>query len=113
MLDGIGKRAAAPVLDAVHLAAFGLDEALVAVEHAGHLLALVRMDQEHDFIMTHCGFLMGVARANARRNSLPIRNPAVRRGLAFGLSRGRKRRNDTGNEALRQVPEWLATRDEW
>jgi hypothetical protein len=55
----------------VHLAAFGLDQALVAVEHAGHLLALVRMDQEHDFIMTHCGFLMDVAAATPWRGSLP------------------------------------------
>jgi hypothetical protein len=54
MLDGIGKRATAPVLDAVDFAAFGFDERLVTLEHAGHLLALVRMDQEHDFIVTHC-----------------------------------------------------------
>src|SRR6185437_6437872 len=54
MLDRIGERAAPPVLDTVDLAAFGLDQRLVALDHAGHLLALVRMDQEHDFIMTHC-----------------------------------------------------------
>src|SRR5690348_3564031 len=70
MLDGIGKRAAAPVLDAVHLAALGLDEALVAVEHAGHLLALVRMDQEHDFIMTHLWFPHG-----CRQGECPAEQP--------------------------------------
>src|SRR5690606_18287518 len=54
----IGELAAAPILEAVDLAVATLDQRLVALDHGRHLLALVRMDQEHDFVMTHCGFLV-------------------------------------------------------
>ena len=53
LLDGIGKLTAAPVFQAVNLAAVGFDGRTVTVDHRGHLLALVRVDQEHNFIMTH------------------------------------------------------------
>ena len=53
LLDGICELAAPPVLDAVDRSARGLYQALVAAHGARHLLALVRMDHEHDFIMTH------------------------------------------------------------
>ena len=52
--DREGQLAPAPILEAMHLTAAGTDHALVAIDHRRNLLALVRMDQEHDFIMPHC-----------------------------------------------------------
>ena len=62
LVDLVGQLATAPVFHAVHLAATGGDHALVALQHGGHLFALIRMDQQNDFVMTHwtpCGW--GVA----------------------------------------------------
>src|SRR4051794_28212877 len=53
LLDQVGHLATAPVFHAVHLAAGGGEDALVAFQHGRNLLALIRMDQEHDFIVTH------------------------------------------------------------
>ena len=53
VLDRVSQLAAAPVFQAVNLAAVGLDQRLVALDHRRHLFALVRVDQKHDFIMTH------------------------------------------------------------
>lgn len=53
LVDLIGQLAAAPVFDAVHLAAAAGDHALVALEHGGHLFALIRVDEQNDFVMTH------------------------------------------------------------
>ena len=53
LLDRVSQLTAAPVFQAVDLAATILDQRLVALDHGGDLLALVRVDQEHDFIMTH------------------------------------------------------------
>ena len=58
LLDGERELAPAPVLEPVYLAAVALDHLAVAIEHGGHLLALVRMDQEHDLVMTHCHLLV-------------------------------------------------------
>src|SRR3546814_21005564 len=52
VVDRIGQLAATPVLETVDLALAALDQRLVALDHGGHLLALVRMAQEHDFVMT-------------------------------------------------------------
>jgi hypothetical protein len=41
-------------------------ERLVALDHRGHLLALVRVDQEHDFVMTHGRFLVDIGRTGCR-----------------------------------------------
>jgi hypothetical protein len=35
------------------LAVAALDEALIAFDHPGHLIALIRMHEKHDFIMSH------------------------------------------------------------
>jgi hypothetical protein len=48
LLDQVGQLAAAPILDPVHLAAAGGDEALVAFQHGRNLFALIRMDQQND-----------------------------------------------------------------
>src|SRR5690606_36996618 len=53
VVDRVGQLAAPPVFQAVDLAFAVLDQRLVTLDHRRHLLALVRMDQEHDFVMTH------------------------------------------------------------
>ena len=53
VVDRIRQLAATPVLEPVDLAVATFDERLVTLDHGWHLLALVRMDQEHDFVMTH------------------------------------------------------------
>src|SRR3546814_141115 len=60
VVDRIGQLAATPVLETVDLALAALDQRLVALDHGGHLLALVRMDREHDFVMTHVVFLVDI-----------------------------------------------------
>ena len=45
--------ATAPVFEAMDRAAARGDHAAVALDHGRDLLALVRVDQEHDFVMTH------------------------------------------------------------
>src|ERR1035437_9009257 len=57
-LDNVGQLTTAPVFDAVNLAAVGGDDRLVALDHRGHLLALIRMDDKYDFIMTHAKLLL-------------------------------------------------------
>src|SRR4051812_37802474 len=52
-LDRVGKLAPAPILEAMHAAVAGGDHALVALDHRGHLLALVGMDDENDLVMSH------------------------------------------------------------
>src|SRR5690606_31810238 len=60
VVDRIGELAAAPVLEAVDLALAAFDQRLVALDHGRHLLALVRMDQEHDFVMSHVFSLVDI-----------------------------------------------------
>ena len=49
----VGKLPTAPVLETMDLAAAGGDDPAVALDHGRDLLALIRMDQKHDFVMTH------------------------------------------------------------
>ena len=80
VLDRVRQLAAAPVFETVDLAVAAFDQRLVALDHGGHLLALVRMDQEHDFVMTHGGFLCGCGlstdraapRRSRERDSHPV-----------------------------------------
>ncbi len=53
LLDGIRELAPAPVLDAVHLAAARGNGIAVALDHRGHLLALIGMHDENDLVMAH------------------------------------------------------------
>jgi hypothetical protein len=64
--DGMCQLATAPVFLAVYRAAASLDHRPVTLYHTGHLLTLVRMDQENDLIMTHVGSLRNKA-ARRRR----------------------------------------------
>jgi len=53
LLDHVGQLPPTPILDPVHLAAAGGDGGLVAFQHGRNLFALIRMDQEHDLVVTH------------------------------------------------------------
>src|SRR6476661_6036150 len=91
LVDLVGQLAAAPVLDTMHLAAAGGDHALVTLQHGRNLLALVRVDQQHDFIMTHgLSLRMGRgARLRARRRwQPPPASDGVRQGKAKDYTAG-------------------------
>jgi hypothetical protein len=53
LLDGIGKLATTPVFKTVNLPAVAGDDSLIAFDHGGHLLALIRMHNKHYFVVTH------------------------------------------------------------
>ena len=59
LVDRIGELAAAPVLEAMNSTAAGGDDALVAFDHRGHLLALIGVHEEDDFVMSHGRLLVG------------------------------------------------------
>ena len=70
--DREGQLTPAPILESMHRAAAGSNHAFVAIDHRGDLLALVWMDQEHNFIMSHCislWFKPPVASGEARNRS--------------------------------------------
>src|SRR5580698_1728688 len=52
--DREGQLTPAPIFEPMHRPAAGSDHAFVAIDHRGDLLALVRMDQKHNSIMSHC-----------------------------------------------------------
>ena len=51
--DGKRQLAAAPVFEAVNGTAAVFDGRAVALDHMGDLLALVRVDQKHDLVVSH------------------------------------------------------------
>ena len=51
--ERVGQLTASPVLEAMHVTVAGRDHALVALDHGGHLLALIRVHKENDFVMPH------------------------------------------------------------
>ena len=53
LLDQIAELAAPPVFQAMNSAIPGSNDGAVALDHCGHLLALVGMDNESDFVMAH------------------------------------------------------------
>ena len=57
---------AAPVFETMDRTAARGDHAAVALDHGGDLLALVRVDQEHDFIMTQLQLLPTVDAARRK-----------------------------------------------
>src|SRR5262249_36707095 len=60
-----GKLAAAPVLEPVDIAVPRGHRGTVTLDHGRHLLALVRMDDETDFVMSHAISLWIVPPAHA------------------------------------------------
>src|SRR5690606_6676556 len=91
VLDRVGQLAAAPVLEAVDGATGVLDQALVALDHRRHLLALVRVDQEHDFVMTHCVFLVDAALAGLAAPRRPGGSGGARDPGACAQARGSRK----------------------
>ena len=78
-VDRMGQLAAAPVFGAVHHTAGTGHHALVSLDHGRDLFALVRMDQEHDFIMSHrLPFWLKTGRIACRNARLPLRIAATR-----------------------------------
>ena len=55
--DGIGELAASPVLEAMDLAFLRLDDRSIALDHRGHLFALIRMDQDDDLVVSQGALL--------------------------------------------------------
>ena len=51
--DWVGKLAPAPILKAMDLAIVAGDDVAVTLDHRGHLLALVGMDEKNDLVMSH------------------------------------------------------------
>ena len=56
-IDGIRQLSAAPVFEAMDGAVLALDHGAITLDHGRHLFALVRMDHEHNFVVSHCGSL--------------------------------------------------------
>src|SRR6185312_15205315 len=81
--DGIGELAPAPVLETVQAAFARGNHALVALDHGGHLLALIGMDQEYDLVVPHVSSL----RISVSRPSRGLRGAARRRRRGFGPGR--------------------------
>ncbi len=52
--DRVCQLAATPVFRAVNVTAGFGHHALVLLDHGRNLFALVRMDQKHDFVVSHC-----------------------------------------------------------
>src|SRR5690606_17098811 len=69
LLDWISQLATAPVLEAMHLATLVRDDGLVALDHGGHLLALIGMHDKHYFVVTHVILLVDVFWHNAKRSA--------------------------------------------
>ena len=53
-VNGVGQLASTPIFEPVNLATVGGNHALIPLEHAGDLLALIRVDQKNHFVMSHC-----------------------------------------------------------
>src|SRR5689334_22124604 len=75
LLDHVGHLAPTPVFHTVNNAAAAGDDALVALDHRRDLLALVRMDDKYDFVMTH---------ANSFWTDSKIAHPGVKTGVGRG-----------------------------
>ncbi|OIQ67348.1 hypothetical protein GALL_510720 [mine drainage metagenome] len=58
LLDRISHLATTPVFQTVDLAVVAGDLVAVTLDHRGHLLALIRVYDKHDFIMTHAKLLL-------------------------------------------------------
>jgi hypothetical protein len=52
-LDGVSQLQATPIFHAMNVAILGCDLGFVTLDHGGHLLALIGMNEENDLVMTH------------------------------------------------------------
>ncbi len=53
LLDRVSQLAATPVFQTMNRTALGGDDGTITLDHAGHLFALVRMDDKDYFVMAH------------------------------------------------------------
>ena len=53
LLDQVHQLATAPIFHTMHSSAAGGNHAFVAFQHGWDLLALIRVDQQDDLVMTH------------------------------------------------------------
>ena len=65
--DGVGELPTAPVFLAMDAAVSGGDHALVAIDHRGDLLALVRMNQKYNLVVPHQSSLRFEGHPETRR----------------------------------------------
>src|SRR6184192_2942401 len=74
--------------------AAGGNHALIALDHRGHLLALIRMHQEYDLVMPHscapCGFEPPGLKTLPVRQGDTRRARCARRGATLRIKRGAK-----------------------
>jgi hypothetical protein len=103
-LNRIGERAPAPVFTTMDHTATGFDDTDVAVDHGTDLVALIRVDQKHDLVMTHCVSPRVTA---ARRSGAARSRRRYRRGRH---SRGGGWKWQTLPNALRQPTAPLQSR---
>src|SRR5690606_12430800 len=68
-LDHVCQLATAPVFDTVYDTTTGGNDTFVALDHGGHLLALIRMDNKYDFVMTHVSSLWTIKNRPPRRQT--------------------------------------------
>jgi hypothetical protein len=80
LVDWMCQLAATPVFSAMNGTTGIRDHALVFFNHRRHLLALIRMDQEYDLVMSHERLLSDSGPAAAVPTSLPPIT-AVRQGV--------------------------------
>jgi hypothetical protein len=82
-VDRVGQLTATPVFSTVNGTAGTGDHALVFFDHGWHLFALVRMDQKHDFVVSHCvpfWLKSGRLARNWQDTDLDYSHPAIRCG---------------------------------
>ena len=53
-VDWVSQLAATPVFHTVHGAVSCSNRRSITLNHTRDLLALIRVDQKHDFVVTHC-----------------------------------------------------------
>ena len=114
LVDGMGQLTATPVFGAMDRPAGAGDHALVSFHHGRDLLALVRMDQKHDFVMSHClPFWIKSRRISWRIVRVPFRITATRLpGVARGFGAMRRPPNDGDANPTQGGPATQAKYDE-
>ena len=74
----IGELTAAPVFQTVDATLLLFNKAAITFQHGRNLLALVRMNQKTDFIMTHCKLPVGFPVSLLNREAVKASdNPTV------------------------------------
>ena len=86
LVDWMGQLTTTPVFGAMHHTTRTGHHAFVTLYHGRNLFTLVRVDQEHDFVMSHCfPFWMKSRRIPCHNGKVPLPITATR--LA-GVARG-------------------------